>query len=168
MGSHEEGPGLPESDPQLGILPASVVDEMFRQHRASIREQDPVDSKTTSPRRKAKKKSVRRTKSLQLPADLEAKRRGFKSDSELKEKHDKFLHRFSEQRKHARMIARFVMGHVATVNLCFLAYAGYGIYRDHWPTDKLILGWFASVVVEIIGLYAIVLRGMFTSKCNKK
>lgn len=37
-----------------------------------------------------------------------------------------------------------------------------------WPSDKLILGWFASAAVEITGLLAIVLRGMFTSKCNKR
>lgn len=30
-----------------------------------------------------------------------------------------------------------------------------------WPSDRLLLGWAASTVVEIIGLYAIVLRGVF-------
>lgn len=52
---------------------------------------------------------------------------------------------------------------VLTTNAMFAYMLSRYVHTNQlWPSDRLILGWFASTVVEIIGLYAIVLRGVFT------
>ncbi|MBO3724199.1 hypothetical protein J5X07_04005 [Actinomyces bowdenii] len=63
--------------------------------------------------------------------------------------------------KLASEIIRLTKIQVWVVNGSFMLLAVIQAVHGMWPSDKVILGWFASTVVEIIGLYAIVLRGVF-------
>lgn len=61
----------------------------------------------------------------------------------------------------AKQISKFVKAQVWIVNIFVLIYVAVRVLKGEWPSDKLLLGWFASVVVEVIGLYIIVLKGIF-------
>ncbi|WP_276670180.1 hypothetical protein [Schaalia cardiffensis] len=61
----------------------------------------------------------------------------------------------------SRHVTWLLIAQVAIVNIGFLVMVYWGALCERWPSDRLVLGWFASTVVEMFALYAIVLRGVF-------
>lgn len=66
------------------------------------------------------------------------------------------------QNRLATSVTRLTIAQVIVVNFGFVFLFSLRVWIEGtWPSDKLLLGWAASTVVEIIGLYAIVLKGVF-------
>lgn len=61
----------------------------------------------------------------------------------------------------SKHVTWLLIAQVAIVNIGFLVMVYWGALCERWPSDRLVLGWFASTVVEMFALYAIVLRGVF-------
>lgn len=74
---------------------------------------------------------------------------------------------FEDRSRHATAVFWLTFAQVIVVNVVFIVLVGLMLKRTaQMPSDRLILGWLASTVVEIIALYAIVLRGLFPNNCR--
>lgn len=63
----------------------------------------------------------------------------------------------------AKVVTLMAVGQLITTNLVVITMFGWQVLGGHqMPSDRAILGWLASTAVEVIGLYAVVLRGIFT------
>lgn len=63
----------------------------------------------------------------------------------------------------ARFVTKITAYQLAVTNLVMATMFGWQVFKNHqMPSDKAVLGWLASTIVEVIGLYAVVLRGVFT------